>query len=222
MRYAANDVYACIQGEGCMAGQSMALVRLMGCAVGCPWCDTKETWEAAESSRRPTLAAALGTGPAWAWASPDELAAAARAAGPAIPWALVTGGEPAEQPLGPLCDALRARGFRVALETSGTAGGFEGAAIDWLCVSPKLGMPGGKAVLPGAVAAADEVKMVVGRPADLDALDALLASCPARPGRQVCLQPVSGSQKATTLCVEAAKARGWRLSLQVHKFLGER
>jgi 6-pyruvoyltetrahydropterin/6-carboxytetrahydropterin synthase len=41
--YVVNDIYTCIQGEGVQTGVAMVLLRLQGCAVGCPWCDTKET-----------------------------------------------------------------------------------------------------------------------------------------------------------------------------------
>jgi 7-carboxy-7-deazaguanine synthase len=83
-------------------------------------------------------------------------------------------------------------------------------------------MPGNKRVLAAALAAADEIKMVIGKPADLDTLDALLAQATPKPGCQVCLQPASQSEKATRLCVETAMRRGWRVSLQLHKYLGVR
>jgi 7-carboxy-7-deazaguanine synthase len=218
-----NDIYACIQGEGCLSGTPMALVRLQGCGVGCPFCDTKETWAAEPAHKVGSIAEALGTGPAWCEAHPDAVAAEARrVAGPNVRWALLTGGEPAEQQLVALATALIRRGFLVALETSGTAGGFLEAPLHWVCVSPKVDMPGNKRVLAAALAAADEIKMVIGKPADLDTLDALLAQATPKPGCQVCLQPASQSEKATRLCVETAMRRGWRVSLQLHKYLGVR
>lgn len=222
MTYRLNDIYACMQGEGARAGTPMALIRLQGCGVGCPWCDTRETWAADEAHRVDAIPAALGTGPAWCRADPVDIADAARAAAPSCRWAMLTGGEPAEQPLAPLVHALHGRGFLVALETSGTALGHVGAGIDWCCVSPKPGMPGGRALLAPALAVADEVKMVVGRPADIDALDAILAATPPRPDARVSLQPLSSQPKATLLCTSTAILRGWHLSLQLHKYLGQR
>jgi 7-carboxy-7-deazaguanine synthase len=218
-----NDIYACVQGEGCLAGTPMALVRLQGCGVGCPWCDTRETWALDEAHKVARLEDALGTGPKWCDAVVHEVAMTARnAVGPGVKWALITGGEPAEQSLGGLALSLSCHGFKVALETSGTALGHLGAAIDWVCVSPKLNMPGGKAVLPEAIKSADEIKHVVGKPADIDALVELLGRHKTKPGVQVCLQPVSQNDKATKLCVETCKRTGWRLSLQLHKYLSER
>ncbi len=221
MLYPLNDIYPAIQGEGCQAGLAMALVRLHGCPVGCPFCDTKETWDFVAADERATIPEVLGQNPLWARADPDAIAAEARRQGPALRWALVTGGEPANSPLGPLVDSLRARGLSPALETSGTALGHVGAGFAWVCVSPKPGMPGGLPLLDAAFEDADEIKQVVGRPADLEALDRLLDRLgPTK--AQVCLQPVSLNPKATELCARTVEERGWRLSLQIHKFLGAR
>jgi 7-carboxy-7-deazaguanine synthase len=144
-----------------------------------------------------------------------------RRVAPGLAWVLLTGGEPAEQELGPLVDALHGKGFKVALETSGTAPGWRGAAIDWFCLSPKLGMPGGRAILRDAIDRADEIKMPVGRTQDVDNLAVLLA-LRTTPGVTPCLQPLSANPKATALCVEECLRRGWRLSVQTHKALGVR
>lgn len=223
MMYACNDLYAAIQGEGCLSGTPMALVRLHGCPVGCPFCDTKETWHADPANRRDVPSDALGTNPLWFEAeAPDIARLARRLGGPAVRWALVTGGEPALRDLNPLVDALHAEGFKAAVETSGTALGHVGAGFDWVCVSPKIGMPGGLVVLPEALALADEIKYVVGKTADLETLAGLLASSPLKAGVEVCLQPLSLNPKATELCTRTAMERGWRLSLQTHRLLGLR
>jgi 7-carboxy-7-deazaguanine synthase len=83
-------------------------------------------------------------------------------------------------------------------------------------------MPGGKTLLPAAVASADEIKMVIGKPADLDRLQRILDHYPIKPDCQVCLQPLSGSRKATDLCLDAALRLGYRLSVQTHKAIGVR
>ncbi len=222
MTYRLNDCYSAIQGEGCQTGLPMVIVRLQGCGVGCPWCDTKETWLSDERNQVGLIGEAMGTNARWTEATGVAIAAKALDVGPKIGWVLLTGGEPAEQELGPLVAAFHAAGFKVAIETSGTATGHIGAGIDWVCVSPKIGMPGGKAVLAEAVKPADEIKMVIGKPDDLDALDALLERVTTKPDCQVCLQPVSCQDKATRLCLETCMARGYRLSVQVHKFLKER
>lgn len=221
-QYLVNDLYPCLQGEGVMAGTPMHLLRLHGCGVGCPWCDTKETWVIDPAHEVAQLGDALGTTPRWARLAPWDIVAALRELPAGPEWVLLTGGEPADQDLAPLVHTLRTAGYRVALETSGTAPGHIGAGCDWVCVSPKINMPGGRTILPEALAEANEIKMVIGKAADLAALDALLAAHPPRAGVVVCLQPVSQSARATELCVATAMARGWRLSLQLHKYLGAR
>jgi 7-carboxy-7-deazaguanine synthase len=204
--YRVAAVYPTVQGEGALTGTPVVLLRLQGCAVGCPWCDTKETWGHAGGS---ALTAAEVV------ARVDALASGGSE------WVLLTGGEPAEQDLRTLVIALRAAGLRVMLETSGTADGCLGLAFDWLCVSPKPDMPGGRPLIPAVLAEADEIKMVIGKPADVEQLDRVLALLPHHLRLKVTsLQPLSGSRKATELCVETAKARGWRLSVQTHKVIG--
>jgi 7-carboxy-7-deazaguanine synthase len=121
-----------------------------------------------------------------------------------------------------LVGALKAEGYRVAMETSGTETGQLDAGFEWVCVSTKLNMPGGKVVQPEALAGADEIKHVVGWQRDIDDLEALIAEYPLKPNVQICLQPVSLSRKATQLCIETVPARGWQLSVQTHKYLGAR
>jgi len=219
MNYRVNDVYTAIQGEGCQTGTPMVLLRLHGCSVGCPWCDTKETWQADPANACASIAEARGANVRYAIASANTIAQHIRLHHPGPSWVLLTGGEPAEQGLGPLVEALHDAGYQVAIETSGTAPGLLLAQCDWVCVSPKIGMPGKRAILPEMLALADEIKMVVGKAADIQNLEALLSSHPTKPGVQICLQPLSQNERATQLCIETVQARGWRLSVQLHKLL---
>ena len=82
-------------------------------------------------------------------------------------------------------------------------------------------MPGGKKVLIEALAVADEIKHAVGRERDVEKLDELLTRVTLKPNAQICLQPISQNEKATALCLETVIARGWRLSVQLHKYLGQ-
>lgn len=208
-----------------MTGVPMVIVRLQGCGVGCPWCDTKETWGTPHSDQvlTPTDAfdASGKQSPKWISYSASEIAAYVRKANYGPKWILLTGGEPAEQDLEAIVNALHDAGFKVALETSGTSLGLLAANCDWVCVSPKIDMPGGRKVLSIVMARANEIKHVIGKQADLDKLDTLLADCKEvlRKDVEICLQPVSQSPKATALCIQTCMARGWRLSVQVHKYL---
>ena len=199
----------------------MAILRLHGCGVGCRFCDTRETWEAYPGNEVTEIAVMLGTNPKWMTLSADDIARFITTNYRQVPYVLVTGGEPAEQPLHELTQTLHACGFKVALETSGTEP-FPASGFDWVCVSPKFDNPGGKDVLVYALTVADEIKHVVGKQADIDRLDVALqvvADEGAEIKGQICLQPMSTNQRATLLCIETCLARGWRLSIQTHKLL---
>jgi organic radical activating enzyme len=133
----AEEFYS-LQGEGRHTGMAAYFVRLAGCDVGCPWCDSREAW----GGGRPV----------------DEAAVAARAAASGARAAVVTGGEPLMQNLDKLTAALHAHGLAAHLETSGThplSGNF-----DWICLSPKRHRP-------PLFFDADELKIVVATRDDL-------------------------------------------------------
>ncbi len=99
------EVFRSLQGEGPSAGTPAHFLRLQGCAVGCRWCDTKYTWDAA-GGRELSLADAFA-----------EL----RALG-AAPLLVVTGGEPLAHPgIERVLAAAVGRWPRVEVETSGIA-----------------------------------------------------------------------------------------------------
>lgn len=217
MKYPVNDIYPCIQGEGCNTGVPMVMVRLQGCEVGCPWCDTKETW-GLESPfvQRATLEDAMGPNRNYALAEPAEIASFARFRGQKLHWALLSGGEPAKYSLEDLVAALHGVGFRVAIETSGTENGHYSSRVDWITLSPKFDMPGGK---PVTYWLNDELKFPIGKQEDLTRLRGLIESGRIEQDAVICLQPVSLSKAATDLCVRACYEHGWRLSCQTQKFL---
>lgn len=206
--YRVSEVYRTIQGEGARAGTPLVILRLQGCSVGCPWCDTKHSW--------PLLGGkALSVG---------ELVEEVEKAAQTLTTVLVTGGEPAEQDLGPLVDALHPQ-FDLHLETSGTATGhMESRKLwDWVTVSPKANMPGGRPVVHDVLRAADELKFVIGKESHVeDAVQLVKEAFGDLPigGPVISLQPLSASEKATKVCVDAALRLDWRLSLQQHKILG--
>jgi organic radical activating enzyme len=218
------ETFHSLQGEGLHTGRSAFFVRLAGCDVGCPWCDTKHSWPEAA---HPRLTVA-------------ELARQAqRAREQGAAFLVVTGGEPLQHDLGPLCAGLASCGLPLHLETSGAyplSGRF-----DWLTLSPKRHRPPEEHLL----AACDELKVVVQRPDDLafaeamarhardlrlvaaargpGAAEALETPAPARVGPVLLLQPAWGEAEAQRLAIAHARRHPqWRLSLQTHKWLGVR
>lgn len=219
-KYPISDCYPAIQGEGCNTGIPMVILRLQGCDVGCPFCDTKWTWLLDDKNTVDQLDKALGQTEQFIWLSPSEVNCEIQKRYPDFKWVMLTGGEPARWYLKPLIKALHDGGYKVALETSGTEIGHVGAGIDWICVSPKYHMPGRKELLPSAFAVAHEIKMVIGKKHDLETLEALLSTYPLRDDVTICLQPMSLSKRATELCIQTVQKRGWRLSIQTHQLLG--
>lgn len=218
-----NELFETVQGEATYTGMPSVFVRLQGCDVGCPWCDTKHTW-AVDPLKKVGLEEVLGKdhdSDSYNLIGPGhliELISMHKAR-----HVVITGGEPCMHDLGPLSFGLIARGFSVQVETSGT----QPIRIDdraFVTLSPKIDMPGGFVVRGDAIARANEIKMPVGKPDDIDKLMKLLAKLDMvdRPPSGVWLQPLSQSEKATALCVREATELGFRISIQTHKYLGVR
>ena len=209
------ETFHSLQGEGAHAGRSAFFIRLAGCSVGCPWCDTKHSWPAHSHPQRPL--SELGV---------EVRRAAAAGAG----FVVITGGEPLEHDLEPLCAALDAAGLPLHLETSGV--NALSGRFDWITLSPKAQRPPTSELL----AHCDELKVVVHGPADLDFALAMAAAATARPVRDAAagmtgqsagplllLQPGCDCPEGQQLAVAFVQARpDWRLSLQTHKWLGVR
>lgn len=201
------ETFHSLQGEGLHTGRSAFFVRLAGCDMACPWCDTKHSWPEAAHPRRPLAALA---------------AEAQRAREQGAAFVVVTGGEPLQHDLGPLCAALAASGLPLHLETSGVhplSGRF-----DWITLSPKPHRPPNDALL----AACDELKVVVQEPADVAFAEAMAARAGAlrlggAAGPALLLQPAWGEPEAQSLAIAHVRSHpAWRLSLQCHKWLGVR
>ena len=148
MAYPVHEVFYSWQGEGCHLGRAAFFIRLFGCPIQCPWCDSAGTWHPQFVPKRVPRREA------------EDLAAEAAADRPEF--VVITGGEPCIHPLKPLTDALAARGLRAHLETSG-AYPISGD-IAWVTLSPK------RAAFPlsDSVARASEFKLVVDSPGAVD------------------------------------------------------
>ncbi|MDR1816720.1 MAG: 7-carboxy-7-deazaguanine synthase QueE [Puniceicoccales bacterium] len=176
MTYPVHEIFRSFQGEGTHAGAAAGFVRLAGCPIGCPWCDSADTWNAAAPKLgrltpaqilaaldTTTAGAAGGQGSSRVGGVHAATAGAATAGLTAAPPSrvIITGGEPAIHDLAPLCDALRARGTAVHLETCG-AFPLRGA-FDWITVSPKWrALP-----LAETLARANELKLIITAPDEI-------------------------------------------------------
>ena len=208
-----SEIFYSIQGEGVSCGQAAAFIRLGGCSLGCQWCDTKYTWHG---------------GPVW-----EEQRILDTVKGFPARRVVVTGGEPFEQDIVSLLQALRQAGFTIEIETAGFAplANVQCAALaHQLNVSPKLahsGVPYERRIqLPVLHYLRDTgkayFKFVVDQPADVAEVDALVTTLSLRPER-VLLMPQALTAEAvlskSLWLVEACKSRGYSYSPRLHILL---
>lgn len=219
-KYAINEVFESIQGEGTFTGMGAIFIRLQGCDVGCPWCDTQQTWlqKADMELSLAELPVPSNNSEHWAWASANELLGLIKNRGYCAKLIVITGGEPASVDLRPLSDLFIDNAYQVQLETSGT---YPVLINDkaWVTVSPKVAMKAKMPVLQQALERADEIKHPVAMERDIDNLKDLLKMLPADHHKQICLQPISCQKRATQLAIKHCLKEGWRLSVQLHKYL---
>ncbi|MDP5151367.1 7-carboxy-7-deazaguanine synthase QueE [Rheinheimera baltica] len=218
--YKVNEVFETIQGEGSFTGAAAIFIRLQGCPVGCSWCDTKHTWEVNDEQRLPLGDIVIKTAETehWGGVSVEEILALFVKEGYQAKHVVITGGEPCMYDLNPLCEALHSKGYTTQIETSGT---FEikAPAKTWVTVSPKVNMAGGYKVLQSALDRANEIKHPVAMEKHIDELLRLLQQTDIT-AKLVYLQPISQQRRATELAIAMCKKYNWRLSVQVHKYLG--
>ena len=136
--YSINEIFYSLQGEGFWTGTPMVFVRMSGCNLKCPFCDTAHS--------------------AAVQMDAEAIVGEIRKAGGSCERVCVTGGEPGLQLDKELVDALHGAGYRIHVETNGTRVLPDG--VDWVTMSPKTDVPGltgnGTVVLKKA----DEVKVV--------------------------------------------------------------
>jgi 7-carboxy-7-deazaguanine synthase len=220
VKYKINELFETIQGEGAFTGQPSIFIRLQGCPVACSWCDTKHTWDINLEDEVNTQAMLTKKEESQAWSAltVKEVLAVINEQGYQAKHIVITGGEPAMVDLLPLCEALEQQGLSCQLETSGT---FELQVSEkcWVTVSPKVNMKGGYKILNSAMLRANEIKHPVATEQHVDDLKALLIEHKIT-DTQVYLQPISQKERATTLAIKTCIENNWRLSVQVHKYLG--
>jgi 7-carboxy-7-deazaguanine synthase len=215
-----HSIFLTIQGEGPFVGQRAVFIRLAGCNLQCPGCDTEYTSE-------------LGTK-----LIPHEHVIEIvnetlleHGLDPFNHLVVITGGEPFRQNLFPLVDALLVEGFGVQIETNGTL--YQELPYDHITVvcSPKTGSINTH-LLPRIaalkyVASAADIDPDDGLP--LQALGHSAMPRLARPTDEfdgfVYIQPMDSkdeveNQKNLEAVLRSVMSFGYVLCLQIHKQIG--
>lgn len=217
-----HSIFKTIQGEGPFCGMPAVFIRLAGCNLQCPWCDTEYTEGRREMAIEQIVEAAFD------------------ASGFNSRFIVITGGEPFRQPIGPLLESLVDSGFFVQIETNGTLPppklpklyGYDVAeryGVYVVC-SPKTGV-----VNPtvAAVACCYKYVLTAGDVAEDDGLplhalghtaNPRLARPPADFPGPVYVQPADLKDEALNRAnmeatVAAAMKHGYTVQLQIHKYL---
>jgi len=196
------EIFASLQGEGLRQGEPTIFIRLAGCNLRCPFCDTKRAWTGGLETPIARIAARV---------------ARLQKSRPAE-WIVLTGGEPLLQDVGPLVRLLKAQGYKIQVETNGII--YRRLPLDWYTISPK---PPAYAFHPEYLARAREVKLVASRELTYAVVARIREAFPL--SVPLLLQPESNTAasgaKALRFLRRAAKEgrTNVRLSLQMHKIL---
>jgi organic radical activating enzyme len=218
-----HSIFKTIQGEGPFCGTPCVFVRLAGCNLQCPACDTEYT---SGRHRMDVLDIVRAVRAKWYDGADFKLHGLV----------VITGGEPFRQHIGDLIQLLINHGFYVQIESNGT---FNPPVAAWnlnpdqrlgayLVVSPKT-----PTINPLTLTAVCALKYVVEH--DHIAADGLptrvlgLSKPPARPpfkySGPIYIQPQDSKDEAenkrnTAAAVAMSLEHGYILQLQVHKYIG--
>lgn len=214
-----HSLFYTIQGEGPHCGKPAIFVRLYGCNLQCPGCDTDYT-----STKKAMSVAVLR-------AAIDALKEDEQPDAPK-PIVVITGGEPFRQNLTPICIALQRGGYLIQIETNGTlplSPNFP-QDVDIVC-SPKTGKVN-EQILSRVTALKYVVKAGLVVPRDGFPIRALDHSCSpsvAKPPEgfkgPVYIQPMDegnpiANRKNLKAAVNSCYQHGHTLQVQLHKIIG--
>lgn len=216
-----HSIFATIQGEGPFCGVPCVFIRLAGCNLQCPFCDTEYT----EGRVRMSVSEILH----------DVLTVSPQGSGLVV----ITGGEPFRQNLTRLLDRLITNEFYVQIETNGTlppsdykySVKTENKTGAYIVCSPKAGK-----VNPHTAAAACCFKYVLAHDSVLEEdglpLKALghtanpyVARPPVGYDRPIYVQPMDSQDadenaRNIRAALESCLHFGYTLQIQIHKIVG--
>ena len=214
------DVHSCfrtIQGEGPHAGRAAVFLRLAGCNLDCPGCDTDYT----TGRRRMAVS--------------DVVADVNWCSNTACRLVVITGGEPFRQNISGLVRELLAKGLHVQLETNGTVAPddfpWSADSLDVVC-SPKAGGVNPMLIQRARHCLTFKYVLQAGK-VDSDGLPLSVLGNNVRVARppvgtdkgSIFVQPMDEQDEHKNranlqACRESAERFGYRVGIQLHKLLG--
>lgn len=195
-----SEIFASVQGEGLRMGEATLFIRLSGCNLKCPFCDTKYAWEKGDQMSINQIM--------------DRIKQLRKRF--AAEWVCITGGEALVQDVENLALKLKVERLKIQIETNGTI--YRTLPVDWYSVSPK---PEKYQFQTEYKTKAKEVKLVVSKDLDFGVVQNIRKAFPDR--IPLLLQPESNLEwsmlKAYDLLKRAVNIgiKNIRLSLQLHK-----
>jgi len=209
-----SGIFHSIQGEGLNAGVPMTFIRLYGCNLQCPWCDTGYSPEARADVLVKDISQNYTTTIGEVIEEVDKFGC----------WnVIITGGEPFFQsnPLYQLIIALKSQsGCSIFMETNGTITHPIVSSIikhiDYMSVSPKMGTNWEEVYIDNA----SEVRCAVASLGDIIKYDRGLDIMDYKGPRL--LSPIDVSPDNIKIVVDFLKSSGgnnWRASVQLHKLV---
>ena len=191
-----NEIFYSLQGEGYHVGSAAVFVRLSGCNLHCPFCDTQH-----ESGIE---------------MSDEEIVEQVRQYPARL--VVVTGGEPSLQLTRSFVNALHDADKMVAVETNGTH--RLPGNVDWITLSPKDKYLGAEAKV--VLNIVDEIKIVFEGEHAPDMYNGIMCTH----GRFLQPCDTGDAERNAAIREAAIeyikKDPRWRLSLQIHKMLNIR
>ena len=190
-KYKVSEIFYSLEGEGFFSGTPAIFIRLAGCTMCCPWCDTKYAQKTNFNLTAEQILKKVSVYP--------------------CKTVVLTGGEPTEQNLTNLLNALHKNKYQIHLETNG-ANLINTKLFDFCTVSPKAYVNG------KMLKKADAVKYITDTKTTLQEIESLREQT----GKKTLfyLQPKNNSKENIKQCLNLIKKQpNLRLSVQLHKFL---
>lgn len=212
-----HSVFSTIQGEGPFCGEPAVFVRLAGCNLQCPGCDTDYT---------------VGRTPYHVQDIVRLIESEKLKTGSTTSLVVITGGEPFRQQINRFVELLLSLGYKVQIETNGSMPLPQGfSQLPTIVCSPKTSK-----IHPSVAHRANAFKYVMRagnvNPDDglpLQALENVATPYIARPPKhfkgKIYVQPMDEQDDKANRAnihqvVESCMKHGYTVQLQVHKYIG--